>query len=132
MSDRRETILVVDEAEQLRIDLCRILRSHGYAAIPAGRGIEAHWCIEQHGTKVDLLIAGLAGPEADAYHLGIPIGRLFPRVAVLFVSAEAHETHLRSGLLHPHTPYLRTPFPPAVLARKVRQILDRPRNPGLM
>jgi len=129
---RRETILVVDDDQELRGGICRILRREGYTAIPAGRGIEAQWCVEQHGAKVDLLIAGLAGPEGDAYHLGIPLGRLLSCVPVLFISASAREAHVRSGLLHPHTPFLRTPIPPAILTRRIRQLLDRLRLHPLM
>jgi CheY-like chemotaxis protein len=121
----RETILVVDDEPQLRGDLCRILRREGYVAIPAGRGLEAQWCVERHGDRVDLLVAGLAAPEADAYHLGIPIGQLFPRTPALFFSSGAREHHLRRGLLHPTTPFLRTPFPPMTFTRTVRRLLDR-------
>jgi DNA-binding response OmpR family regulator len=128
----RETILVVDDEQQLRTDLCRILRQEGYVAIPTGRGPEAHWCVEQHGERVDLLIAALAAPEADAYHLGIPIGRLFPLTTALFISPGAREEHVRRGLLHPGTPFLRTPFPPRALTRTVRVLLDRRKSMRLM
>ena len=128
----RETILVVDDEQHLRTDLCRILRQEGYVAIPAGRGPEAQWCVERHGARVDLLIAALAAPEADGYHLGIPIGQLFPGIAALFISRDAHEVHLRRGLLHPATPFLRTPFPPRTLTRIVRSLLDRRSSMRLM
>ena len=128
----RETILVVDDAHQLRTDLCRILRREGYVAIPAGRGVEAHWCVERHGDRIDLLIAALAAPEADAYHLGVPLSRLFLRTPALFFASGAREQHIRDGLLHPATPFLRVPFPPTALTRMVRAILDRPARQVLM
>ena len=128
----RETILVVDDETHVRTDLCRILRREGYVAIPAGRGPEAHWCVERHGERVDLLIATLAAPEDDAYHLGIPLGRLFPGTTALFISPGAREQHVRRGLLHPGTPFLRTPFPPRVLTRIVRVLLDRRTSYPLM
>lgn len=127
-----ETILVVDDERQFRTDLCRILRAEGYVAIPAGRGPEAQWCVERHGDRVDLLIAQLAAPEADDYHLGIPLGRLFPCTPALFISRTAREEHVRRGLLLPHTPFLRTPFPPAALRRTVRVLLDRRASARLM
>ena len=128
----RETILVVNDESHVRSDLCRILRREGYVAIPAGRGLEAQWCVERHGEQLDLLVAGLAGPEADAYHLGIPIGALFPRTPALFVSHAAREHHLRRGLLHPATPFLRMPFTPLALTRVVRRLLDRRSSRPLM
>lgn len=135
MSERsrgRETILVVDAEAASRASVCRTLRAEGYVVIPAGLGPEAHWCVERHGSRVQLLLAQLAAPEADEYHLGIPIGRLFPGTPVIFTSSEPREHHVRRGLLHPSTPFLRTPCPPALLARTVRRVLDRPGLPLLM
>jgi CheY-like chemotaxis protein len=128
----RETILVVDDEPQVRSDLCAVLRREGYIVIPAGRGPETQWCVERHGDRVDLLVAGLAGPEADAYHMGIPIGTLFPRTPALFISRTAREHHVRRGLLHPATPFLRIPFPPRALARTVRRLLDHRSSRHLM
>lgn len=128
----RETILVVDDEQHFRTDLCRILRREGYVAIPAGRGPETQWCVDRHGERLDLLIAALARPEADDYHLGIPLGRLFPRVPALFFSPTAKVQHVRRGLLRPDTPYLQTPFPPVVLRKMVRALLDRRTSLRLM
>ena len=128
----RETILVVNDEPYVRSDLCRILRREGYVAIPAGPGLEAQWCVERHGDRLDLLVAGLAGPEADAYHLGIPIGALFPWTPALFVSRAAREHHVRRGLLHQTTPFLRMPFTPVALAKAVRRLLDRRSSRRLM
>ena len=128
----RRTILVVEDEEMLRGEVCRILRHAGYVAIPAGRGPEAHWCVDRHGDCIDLLVAQLARPEADDYHLGIPISRLFPRTPALFISRAAREEHVRRGLLRPDTPFLRTPFPPAALTRTVASLLSRPRAAPLM
>ncbi len=128
----RETILVVDDEPHFRSDLCRILRREGYVAIPTGRGPETQWCVDRHGERLDLLIASLAQPEADEYHLGIPLGRLFPRTPALFISPTAKAEHVRRGLLRPDTPFLQTPFPPAVLRKAVRLLLDRRSSLRLM
>jgi len=127
-----ETILVVEEEPASRATLCRTLRAEGYVVIPAGRGLEMHWCVERHASRVHLLVAELAAPEADHYHLGIPIARLLTSTRAIFTSREPRETHLRRGLLHPATPFIHTPAPPGVIARTVRRVLDGPGDTTLM
>jgi CheY-like chemotaxis protein len=127
-----ETILVVEHEPAARATLCRTLRAEGYVVIPAGRGLETHWCVERHASRLHLLVAELAAPEADHYHLGIPIARLLSSIRVIFTSREPRETHLRRGLLHPATPFMRTPAPPGVIARTVRRILDAPGSAAVM
>ena len=120
-----ETILVVEQEPAARASLCRTLRAEGYQVIPVGRGLETQWCVERQGSWLHLLVAELAAPETDHYHLGIPLGCLLSSTPVIFTSREPRETHLRRGLLHPATPFLRTPASPAVIARMVRRVLDR-------
>jgi DNA-binding response OmpR family regulator len=124
MSRSLETILVVHENESLRSHVCRVLRAEGYRAIPAGHSVAAQWCVERHGSEVDLLLIDLAPPPARDYHLGIPLGALWPHTPVIFTSVDGREENIRRGLLHPRSPFLRSPFPPRVLARTVRAVLD--------
>jgi len=122
---RVPTILVVDDEEPSRTMITRILRDEGHRVIPIRRGAEAQWFVQRHGTSIDLVVADFAAPETDDYHLGIPIAALLPHTPVLFVSARAREESIHQGLLRPETPFLRKPFPPGVLARRVRAILER-------
>jgi DNA-binding response OmpR family regulator len=123
------TILVVDDEESTRTAMTRILRAAGHVVIPIGRGVDAHWLVERHGSRVDLVVADFAAPEADDYHLGIPLGALLPHTPVLFVSARRRDDSIRRGLLHPETPFLQKPFPPGVLTRRVRAIFARTSMP---
>jgi DNA-binding response OmpR family regulator len=127
-----ETILVVEQEPAARATLCRTLRAEGYVVVPVGRGLETQWCADRQGAWVHLLVAELAAPEADHYHLGIPLGRLLSITPVIFTSREPREAHLRRGVLHPATPFLRTPASPGLIARTVRRVLDRPGGPTIM
>jgi CheY-like chemotaxis protein len=123
MPESRERILVLDDTESLRSDVCRILRGEGYAVVSASGGVEAQWCLER-GMRVDLLLADLASPEADDYHLGIPLGMLHPHRPVIFTSVRNRYENIQRGLLNPRSPFLQKPFPPYLLTRLVRMVLD--------
>jgi FixJ family two-component response regulator len=47
-----------------------------------------------------------------------------PALRVLFVSGYPDDAIVRHGMLEPGLNFLQKPFTPAVLARKVRDILD--------
>lgn len=123
MPGSRERILVVDDTESLRSDVCRILRGEGYEVVSASGGVEAQWCLER-GMRVDLLLADLASPQADDYHLGIALGMLHPHRPVIFTSARNRHENIQRGLLDPRSPFLQKPFPPYLLTRLVRMVLD--------
>jgi two-component system, cell cycle sensor histidine kinase and response regulator CckA len=125
MTRSRETILVVQEEEALRATVCQVLRGEGYTAIPVGHSVEAQWCVERHGAEVDLLLIDLAPPAARDYDLSIPLCALWPHTPVIFTSAQGRAESIRRGLLHPRAPFLQQPFPPYVLTRTVRAVLDR-------
>jgi len=124
MTRSRETILVVQEEEALRTIVCQVLRNEGYTAIPAGHSVGAQWCVERHGAQLDLLLIDLAPPPARDYDLSIPLGALWPHTPVIFTALEGRAESIRRGLLHPRAPFLRQPFPPYVLTRTVRAVLD--------
>jgi len=125
MTRSRETILVVHEDEALRTHVCRVLRAEGYTAIPTGHAVEAQWCVERHGADVDLLLIDLTPPASRDYNLGIPLGALWPHTPVIFTAVEGRAENIRRGLLHPNASFLQKPFPPYVLTRTVRTVLDR-------
>src|SRR5689334_22805313 len=124
MGRSRETILVVHDDERLRTHVRRVLRAEGYTTIATGHSVDAQWCVERHAAEVSLLVIDLVPPRHRDYHLGIPLGALWPHTPVIFTGAEERETHIRRGLLHPRAPFLREPFSPYALSRAVRSVLE--------
>jgi two-component system OmpR family response regulator len=119
------TILVLDDAENRRELLCRMLRQDGYCAVPARSGVEAQW-LHDHGLwRADLLVTGFAPAELDGYHPGFAVSALLDRVPILFMSDLDRTESVRRGLISPWAPYLRYPASPAVVRRTVRQALTR-------
>lgn len=122
---RAPLILVVGRELAERSAICRVLREHGYRPMPASHGIDANWVVERRGSEIALVITELLPPAPDGFHLGIPFSRLRPYTPALFLAAASRDEMIRTGLLHPQAEYLRTPFAPASLARRVREIIAR-------
>jgi CheY-like chemotaxis protein len=121
------TVLVVDNHEAFRTEVCRILRGAGFRAVPARSGIEALWFAEHH--QADLLITGLLLPEVDGYHLGIPFRRLERSMPVIFTGERPRSQLLPEGTLPLDAPYLHQPFPPGECIRIVHRVLASWRPP---
>ena len=60
------TILVVDDEEDIRRVVARLLESRGYRVMTASSGLEALKIFEE-GAPVDLLILDLLMPDMDGY-----------------------------------------------------------------
>jgi two-component system cell cycle sensor histidine kinase/response regulator CckA len=125
MRRSRETILIVHEDDALRAHVSRVLSAEGYTAIPSRHSVEAQWCVERAAADVHLLLIDLVPPAWRDYHLGIPLGTLWPHTPVIFTAPGRREESIRRGLLHPKAAFLQAPFPPRVLTRAVRWVLDR-------
>jgi PAS domain S-box-containing protein len=124
-SSGRETILLVEDEEDVRRLSKRALESFGYRVLEAASGEDALAIARANAATISLLITdvvmpGLSGPEvAD---------RLTARhssMRVLFVSGYIDDAVVRHGVVDGEHAFLQKPFMPAALAAKVREILDR-------
>ena len=124
-----ETILVVEDQEEVRRVTVRALEMQGYRVLPASSGEEALDLLRDPGAGnfPDLIIAdvdlpGMAGPEIH-HHVRERHGV----VPVLFVSGYEEDALLDRGLrAEPATDVLGKPFAVDELARRVRALLDGP------
>ncbi len=121
-----ETILVVEDDEQLRSMICRTLRTHGYNVLEARHGSEAILVCGRHLGPIhliltDVVMPGMGGPEL--MEKLAPLGR---KMKVLFMSGYTEDTAVLQNLMSAGAPFLEKPFKPIALAQKVRQVLDSP------
>ncbi len=122
-----ETILLVEDEDAVRRLAGSVLRKLGYTVLEAPSGPAALSLVRHHPDAValvlsDVVMPGLSGPETVA-----ALANFLPRARVLFMSGyPAPETNGPGGPLRGHD-LLSKPFTPEVLARRVREVLDRPR-----
>ncbi|HWP03352.1 MAG TPA: ATP-binding protein [Gemmatimonadaceae bacterium] len=118
-----ETILLVEDEEQLRNVLARVLRGRGYTVLEADNGRSALELLSS--TKVDLLLTDVVLPQVSGRSLAEEAQRRHPDLRVLFMSGYTDDTILRAELLHHGVALLQKPFTTVALTRKVREILDQ-------
>jgi two-component system, cell cycle sensor histidine kinase and response regulator CckA len=124
-----ETILVIEDEEIVRSLATRSLRDHGYTVVEATNGAEALRYIQQHPDTIDLVICDVVMPEMGGRELGRNIGLFDPDLPILYISGYTGDDVVQRGLLDPGAPFQQKPFTPAVLAARVRNMLDQRAHP---
>ncbi len=119
-----ETVLLVEDEEQVRHLAQHILRRCGYTVHTAANAAEARRFFERHQGNIDLLVTdvvmpGLSGPELATNFL-----EHWPASKVLYMSGYTDEAIGEHGVLQAGIHLLPKPFTPVTLGEKVREVLD--------
>jgi two-component system cell cycle sensor histidine kinase/response regulator CckA len=122
-----ETLLVAEDEPAVRALTCHVLRSAGYTVLEAETGEEAVRVADRHAGPVHLLVTDVVMPGGGGRELAETLAERHPGARVLFLSGYTADAVVRHGILGERADFLQKPFTPAALARKVREVLDRPR-----
>jgi CheY-like chemotaxis protein len=125
-----ETILLVEDDENVR-DLARnVLQSHGYTILEARNGQEALLVSKHHPGPMHLLLTDVVMPGISGEQLAKLLTQARPDLKTLFMSGYTNNSIMQRGVLEPGIAFLQKPFSPTDLAGQVRQVLDTPQQPS--
>ena len=119
-----ESILIVEDAEDVRTLARRTLEERGYAVRVARNAAEA---LEVSAAgDVDVLLTDIVMPQMSGPQLVASYLATHPAPVVVYMSGYADDA-LDQYELDPNVVFLRKPFTPSVLARTIRETLDAAR-----
>jgi two-component system, cell cycle sensor histidine kinase and response regulator CckA len=118
-----ETVLVVEDQEQVREFAAAVLASYGYRVLKAVSGDEALHILDAHPRAIDLILTDLVMPGMTGKELADRLQLLNPGMRVVFMSGYSDDVIAHRGLTAA-SDYLAKPFSPGALAFKVRAALD--------
>ena len=116
-----QTIVVVDDQDDVRSLITLMLRRKGYSVIDAANGADAIRIIESQPGSVDLLIADVVMPGIGGRELYEVLSGRHPQMKVLFISGY-NDLAFQTG--NAQAAFLGKPFLLDTLSRKVREILE--------
>src|SRR5438552_3941148 len=125
-----ETILLVEDQEEVRRLVRRVLEARGYTVLVAASGAEALQVAATHAGPIQLLVTDVIMPAMSGREVGLLVAAARPEAKVLYLSGYADESIVHHGVLEPGIAFLQKPFTAEGLARKVREVLDTPASSG--
>jgi CheY-like chemotaxis protein len=120
-----ETVLIVEDAEDVRILARRTLEERGYTVLVARNADEALEIASAR--RVDVLLTDIVMPQTSGPQLVARYQSLHSAALVVYMSGYADDA-LAQYELDPNVVFLRKPFTPSSLARTVRGALDQARR----
>jgi two-component system cell cycle sensor histidine kinase/response regulator CckA len=120
----RETVLLVEDADSVRILAETILKRQGYNVLVADSGHEALRIWDEHSDAVDVLLTDVIMPQMSGGELAHRLREKRPHLRVLFMSGYTDDMIASHGVLAGETQLIQKPFTAEGLGRKLRAVLD--------
>jgi PAS domain S-box-containing protein len=118
-----ETILLVEDENDLRKLARQILTQQGYTVLEAADGADAMRVVAAFPGNIDLLITDVVMPNMGGPQLAEKISVLRPGARVLYMSGYTDDAVVRHGVLSAETAFIQKPFSVDGLAIKIRKVL---------
>ena len=120
-----ETILVVEDDEDVRNTVTELLGELGYEVLTAKEAASAV-AVRESGAQIDLLFTDVVMPGAvRSPELARKARELLPNIGVLFTSGYAESAIVHGGRLDAGVNLLTKPYSRHALAARIRDVLNR-------
>jgi nitrogen-specific signal transduction histidine kinase/ActR/RegA family two-component response regulator len=126
-AEGHEVIFIVEDDDEVRAYAARVLRQLGYHVVHFANAVDVLTKLREQ--RCDLLFTDIGLPVMDGRQLAELARRLQPSLKVLFTTGYARNAIVHNGTLDSDVDMLPKPFNSETLARRIRQILDRPALP---
>jgi CheY-like chemotaxis protein len=124
----QETILVVEDNEDVRVTVVELLKQAGYTVLTAEDGDRAMQAL-QGGVRPDLIFTDVVMPgRIKSIDLAEWARAQLPPVPVLFTSGHTRDILSGNHLLSPDIHLLSKPYSPEALTQRVRSVLTAPQG----
>jgi CheY-like chemotaxis protein len=126
-----ETILIVEDEEEVRKLAGKILERQGYKILETFNGDDALVACERSRSPIHLMLADVVMPGMSGSELAKLLKPLYPEIKILYMSGYTDDSIVRHGVLEKGVNYIQKPFTMEGLARKVREVLEQDTNLGI-
>jgi PAS domain S-box-containing protein len=123
--ERGETILLVEDDDDVRAYLVETLRDLDYGVLSAHDGISGLAYIKQEDTRIDLLLTDVVLPGMSGRELAHQAQLMRPGLKVLFMTGYSRNAVVHQGRLDPGVQLIQKPITQDQLAARIRDLLDR-------
>jgi CheY-like chemotaxis protein len=125
-----ETILLVEDDEQLRELSSSVLTNCGYNVLAASSPEQGLSICKMNADRIRLLVTDVVMPRMNGRQLAEQVLKLQPEMKVLYISGYTNNAIGHYGVLDPGLWFLAKPFTLSDLVAKVREVLDATGEPS--
>ncbi len=119
-----ETILIVEDSEQVRGLVIRCLERHGYRVLGAASGVEALRYCSRYPGQIHLLLCDVVLPKMGGFEIAKHVLEVRPDTQVIYMSGFTDDALARHGVQAQDIALLEKPFTATTLLRAIREFLD--------
>lgn len=119
-----ETILLVEDNEQVRRLASVVLKRQGYKLLIAEHGAKALSLLKDHKGNVDLLLTDVIMPDMNGKELSAKAMAISSHIRVLYMSGYTDDIIAQRGALDENDRFIEKPFTVQALSAKVRAALS--------
>lgn len=129
VSSARPTVLVVDDEEDLRDIMRRMLERRGFDTLVAGDSEQAIATCRNHQGDIDVLVTDLGLPGASGGDLSRTAIALRPEMGVVYVSGLPKDIAVTKGLIGDDALLVKKPFTSELLIEALRLVIAQREAP---
>jgi two-component system, cell cycle sensor histidine kinase and response regulator CckA len=119
-----ETILLIEDDEDVRMSLREMLERNGYGVIEAVDGVDGVAKFRERGASVNLIVVDVIMPRKNGRDAMHEIRKMRSDVKALFVSGYTDDILNKAGFADPGLHFLSKPLSPTSMLAKLRELLD--------
>ncbi len=120
-----ETVLVVEDQEEVRSFVVKALAGRGYRVLHAAEGRQALTLAERHSGAIDVLLTDVVLPGMNGRELADRFRIARPNTKVIYTSGYTQDLIAHRGVLHDDISYIPKPYTADQIAAKVREAMGR-------
>ena len=129
LQGKGEQILVVDDEEQIRRVIAKMLTKNGYRVATFADGVQALKEFQQNPELFDLVITDMTMPSMTGAELAQKIMTISPRTPVILCTGQSELINRERALAMGIRDYLNKPILMDTLLGRARQVLDTNNSP---
>ena len=126
----RPTVLVVDDEEDLRDIMRRMLERRGFDTLVAGDAVQAIETCRDHDGEIDVLVTDLGLPGASGGDLSRAARELRPEMGVVYISGLPKDIAVTKGLIGDDALLVKKPFTADLLIEALRMVIAQRTGPA--
>lgn len=120
----RETILLIEDEEPVRVFTKRTLERAGYQVLDAGSGLAAIDQVRTFNGPIHLILSDVVLPDINGRETVDRIGIIRPGARVVFMSGYTEDEIIHRGVLSSGVNFLQKPFTSTELIEKISRVFD--------